>query len=520
MAIYYVSTLGNDSNNGGPATPWLTVQKALNSALSGDNVTIVGGTYSSPSLVFARSGVSGAPITFQTSGQVNIKITDTNYIGVSTNGQSYLNIIGWNITGANNYYGIDVYGGNHILLQNITVTNTKASGIYSENWVTYLTIDTCTLYGTNTAASEEMMSITQTSYFEIKNCILHDPASTQRINIDVKVACTNGTVHNNISYNSGSNGIYVDARGSCHDINIYCNLVFNCKNDTGIAVNDENGNSAISHIHIYNNIIFGCNSAFTTGHTGTETYTDVTFENNTCYNNYGWYGYEIQIGTQPAYLTACVIRNNILVETAANGATCLYDPNNTFGASKLLIDHNDFYNPGGWATGSVFGTNNITTNPLLNNPTTDFTLQTGSPCIGTGSSVGAPTTDFNGTTRTNPPCIGAYEANSTPPPSGGLPAGSARTANLSVTVIPSGISAQIEIWLGPDVNTKTVTSGKVPFTSTGVAQQLAVPITMPTAPGTYNVFIDLYISGFILTAYEATSPVVVVSGTAGQPVWQ
>ena len=103
---------------------------------------------------------------------------------------------------------------------------------------------------------------------------------------------------------------------------------------------------------------------------------------------------------------------------------------------------------------------------------------------------------------------------------GGLPAGSNRVANLSVIVIPAGVATEIEIWLGPDVNTKIATSGRIPFTSTGVAQQLAVPITMPSTPGTYNVFIDLYISDFVLTAYEATSPVVVVSGTAGQPTWQ
>ena len=47
----------------------------------------------------------------------------------------------------------------------------------------------------------------------------------------------------------------------------------------------------------------------------------------------------------------------------------------------------------------------IASDPRLN---ADYTLQADSPCKGAGVNVGV-TTDYAGTTRANPPSIGAYE---------------------------------------------------------------------------------------------------------------
>lgn len=58
--------------------------------------------------------------------------------------------------------------------------------------------------------------------------------------------------------------------------------------------------------------------------------------------------------------------------------------------------------------GGYSGTNNINADPLFASAT-DFHLQPGSPCLGTGTSTGAPAADLDGTTRSNPPSIGAYD---------------------------------------------------------------------------------------------------------------
>jgi hypothetical protein len=60
---------------------------------------------------------------------------------------------------------------------------------------------------------------------------------------------------------------------------------------------------------------------------------------------------------------------------------------------------------GGWA-----GTGNIDAGPLfLDAGSGDYHLGAGSPCIDTGTNVGAPTHDIEGTPRDDVPDMGAYE---------------------------------------------------------------------------------------------------------------
>lgn len=87
--------------------------------------------------------------------------------------------------------------------------------------------------------------------------------------------------------------------------------------------------------------------------------------------------------------------------------------------------------------------------------------------------------------------------------------GEARIAIAPIRVVPSGLSCQAEIFLGPDEMTKMATSDSIPFTSIGVSQDVRLPVTMPDAGGTYHVFIDIYAEGLLIAAYEATEDVVI-----------
>jgi Right handed beta helix region/Protein of unknown function (DUF1565) len=60
--IFYVSTTGADSNPGTLASPWRTIQKALNTLSSGQKALVRAGTYNQ-SLVMTRAGTATAPIT-------------------------------------------------------------------------------------------------------------------------------------------------------------------------------------------------------------------------------------------------------------------------------------------------------------------------------------------------------------------------------------------------------------------------------------------------------------------------
>lgn len=63
-ATYYVNgATGSNSNDGSSGSPWLTIQHAANTAVAGDTVNVLAGTYYE-TISFPNSGTSGSPITF------------------------------------------------------------------------------------------------------------------------------------------------------------------------------------------------------------------------------------------------------------------------------------------------------------------------------------------------------------------------------------------------------------------------------------------------------------------------
>ncbi len=98
--------------------------------------------------------------------------------------------------------------------------------------------------------------------------------------------------------------------------------------------------------------------------------------------------------------------------------------------------------------------------------------------------------------------------------------GSAHTAVAPITIIPSGIACSAELYLGPSPGSKVVTSGSKSFTSTGAAQSVRFPVTMPTTGGTYHVYLDVYAGGYLLASYVATEDVVTVTATVGPITWE
>ena len=99
--------------------------------------------------------------------------------------------------------------------------------------------------------------------------------------------------------------------------------------------------------------------------------------------------------------------------------------------------------------------------------------------------------------------------------------GTTHTAVAPITVSPSGLSCNAELFLGPDEATKVATSGKKPFTSTGAAQSVRLPVTMPTAGGAaYHVYLDIYVNDYRLLAYQATEDVIIVTGEVDPITWE
>lgn len=70
-ATFYVAKTGSDSNPGTSTSPWLTVQKAANTATAGDTVNVAAGTYAER-VVVSASGTGAAKILFQGVGNVTV----------------------------------------------------------------------------------------------------------------------------------------------------------------------------------------------------------------------------------------------------------------------------------------------------------------------------------------------------------------------------------------------------------------------------------------------------------------
>ena len=99
--------------------------------------------------------------------------------------------------------------------------------------------------------------------------------------------------------------------------------------------------------------------------------------------------------------------------------------------------------------------------------------------------------------------------------------GDTRTAVAPITVSPSGLACSAELYLGPDEATKVATSGLIAFTSTGVAQSVSFPVTMPSPGGfAYHVYLDVYANGYLIVAYIATEDVIIPSGEVGPITWE
>ncbi len=87
--------------------------------------------------------------------------------------------------------------------------------------------------------------------------------------------------------------------------------------------------------------------------------------------------------------------------------------------------------------------------------------------------------------------------------------GEAKTAIAPITARPSGMACEAELFLGPDELTKVASSGRVSFVSTGAAQSVSLPITMPSQEGSFHGYIDVFAEGLRFLAYKTKEGVVI-----------
>ena len=104
-ADYYVSPTGNNGNSGSQASPWLTIQYAVDNVAAGDNIYVRSGTYTEQIELFEIAGASA---------------TDT-IIFQSESGDSSDVTLTYDAQSAGEDYIVKLTGTDYITFKNLTI---------------------------------------------------------------------------------------------------------------------------------------------------------------------------------------------------------------------------------------------------------------------------------------------------------------------------------------------------------------------------------------------------------------
>ena len=408
-SAFYVATTGNDSNAGTEASPWRTVQHAVDTARAGSTVNVRGGVYEELVDIHASGNASDGFITLR-SYPGETAILDAEHFTpsgrqavVTIHNQSYVRVEGLEIR---NFHtaehrlvplGISVMGtGSHIELLKNNVHHIQQTfpgrdkpgsggngfgiavyGTDAKTPVTDLVIDGNEVHHLKTGSSESLVVNGNVTNFRITHNVVHD---NNNIGIDVigfeRTApdpavdqARDGVVSNNLVYNitskgnpaygndENSDGIYVDGgtrilieQNVMHDV------------DFGIELASEHKDRATSYITARNNLIYHGHTAGISigGYAPDRGHTEhCVVVNNTLYENdtsaTGSGEFQMQWN-----MADNIFENNIVYA----GPRCLMilnrsqvDKNNP----PAIIDHNLYYCVPGAPTSTWAGASNTLT---------------------------------------------------------------------------------------------------------------------------------------------------------------
>ena len=315
---FYVSTTGNNSNNGSLSSPWLTIQYGCNQLQAGDTLNIMAGVYQEK-IDLDVSGTSTAYITIQNYLNDNVIIDAINFNDANAiiwTDNSYLRIKGLHLTNNIHNYasGLALQDvAHHIEILNNKISNIKFSSdpnapittntnavpldIYADNSVDsihHITIYGNEVFNNQTGYSENIAAGGNFTDFIIENNIVHD-----NTNIGIDIGGNYGICPVS-ALDHGRNGIIRD------------NLVYNC----------DSPYSTAAGIYIDGGW-------------------DIVVENNICHHN----GYGGEIGCEENGTTENVIfKNNIFYHNKYAGMHIGgYDVNTTGIVLNSSVYNNTFY---------------------------------------------------------------------------------------------------------------------------------------------------------------------------------
>lgn len=453
-ATYYVSTSGNDANNGAQSTPFRTISHAAGVAVAGDTV-------------YVRAGVYGDLVRISSKGTSAAHVHIANYPGeapvidgtgtaaatdlvVFSNAQ-YVDFSGFEVRNST-HIGICIYPGSFLTISNNNVHGSVRNGIWA-GYSSFGTTSDLTISG-NTVWNNVLENQNRTMSGGWAQAIGTQNANRVTITGNkvydnygegiAYVLSDGGTIKGNTVYDNYSVEIYLD---NAQTTTVDSNLAYTTGNTayyrsgypaSGIGTANESYSTSnpLNSLTIVNNIVLNSKYGFYySNEANGGGLQNVTIANNTFYK-----GAVDLLWIASAAHSGSFVENNVF-DQVGNVMT-------NVAGSGVTYRNNDWY---GGTAGSAAGSGDVLADPQLANPggltAADYKLTVGSPAVAAGLTLSNVTLDYFGAPRTVAYDLGAHQLGTASTADTIAP-----TAPLSLTATAATSSVMNLAWLASTDN--------------------------------------------------------------------
>lgn len=453
-ATYYVSTSGNDANNGALSTPFRTISHGASVAQAGDTVYVRAGVYNDLVRISSK-GTSAAHVGIRAyPGEA--PVIDGTGTAASTDlvvfsSAQYVDFTGFEVRNST-HIGICVYPGSFLTISGNNVHGSVRNGIWA-GYSAFGTTSDLTISG-NTVWNNVLENQNRTMSGGWAQAIGTQNANRVTISGNkiydnygegiAYVLSDGGTIKNNTVYDNYSVEIYLD---NAQTTTVDSNLAYTTGNSayyrsgypaSGIGTANESYSTSnpLNGLTIVNNIVLNSKYGFYySNEANGGGLQNVTVANNTFYK-----GAVDLLWIASAAHANSVVENNVFYQVG-NVMT-------NVAGSGVTYRSNDWY---GGTAGTASGSGDILADPRLANPggltAADYKLVLGSPAVAAGLTLSNVTLDYFGAPRAAAYDLGAHQLGSSTLDT------TAPSAPLTLTATAASSSVMTLAWLPSTDNT-------------------------------------------------------------------
>ncbi|HEX3581194.1 MAG TPA: right-handed parallel beta-helix repeat-containing protein [Thermoanaerobaculia bacterium] len=521
-ATYYVSTSGNDANNGALSTPFRTISHGAGVAQAGDTVYVRAGVYND--LVRISSKGTAAAHVHIANYPGEAPVIDGTGTAASTDlvvfsSAQYVDFSGFEVRNST-HIGICVYPGSFLTISGNNVHGSVRNGIWA-GYSSFGTTSDLTISG-NTVWNNVLENQNRTMSGGWAQAIGTENANRVTISGNkiyqnygegiAYVLSDGGTVKNNTVYDNYSVEIYLD---NAQTTTVDSNLTYTTGNSayyrsgypaSGIGTANESYSTSnpLNGLTIVNNIVLNSKYGFYySNEANGGGLQNVTVANNTFYK-----GAVDLIWIASAAHSGSVVENNVFYQVG-NVMT-------NVAGSGVAYRNNDWY---GGTAGTASGSGDVLADPRLANAggltAADYKLTFGSPAVAVGLSLSNVTLDYFGAARVVAYDLGAHQLGSTsnadttaPSVPASLTATAATSSVMTLAWLPSTDNTGVTGYQLYRNGTLIGTTGSLTFSDSGLAAGTQYSYTVKAYDAAGNV------SAASNTATTSTLPSGVMTGGA------